>query len=129
MSEHLSGDDPEPSDPIPAGPLYVPVRSGPAGYTARLFRTPPGNRTAVGFTSRRRLTDVLGSDQVWIRLGEPALRALVEPLGVTTLTVDPQLAAPVVTVSPPPRTPRPARRRHTADVMVRSARGRSPSHC
>lgn len=32
--------DPEPSERIPAGLLYVPVRSGPAGCTARFFRTP-----------------------------------------------------------------------------------------
>ncbi|MFF4136326.1 hypothetical protein ACFY1B_33310 [Streptomyces mirabilis] len=29
-----------------------------------------------------------------IRLCEPALRALAAPLGVTTLTIDPQLSAP-----------------------------------
>lgn len=86
--------DPEPSERIPAGLLYVPVRSGPAGCTARFFRTPMGGRTAVGFTSAANLTATLGTEQACIRLSEPALRALAAPLGVTALTVDPQLSAP-----------------------------------
>ncbi|WP_435229871.1 SAV_915 family protein [Streptomyces sp. Tue6028] len=94
MTESLFGEDPEPSDRFPAGPLYVPVRPGPSGCAARLFRTPLGDRTAVGFTSVRGLTATLGPDQAWIRLAEPALRALTAPLGVTTVTVDPQFSAP-----------------------------------
>lgn len=94
MSELLHGEDPEPADRFPAGPLYVPVRPGPSGCAARLFRTPLGRRTAVGFTSEHRLTATLGSGQAWIRLAEPALRALAAPLGVTTVTVDPQFTAP-----------------------------------
>ncbi|MFD9518060.1 SAV_915 family protein [Streptomyces sp. NPDC059979] len=87
-------EDPEPSERFPAGPLYVPVRPGPAGCSARFFRTPPGERTAVGFTSEQRLAATLGTGQTWIRLSEPALRALAEPLGVRRLTVDPQFSAP-----------------------------------
>ncbi|WP_329578912.1 hypothetical protein OG500_10250 [Kitasatospora sp. NBC_01250] len=94
MNQRQNTEDPEPSEPVPAGQLLVPVRSGPLGHTARLFRTPLGDRTAVAFSSRERLTAVLGEAQPWIALAEPALRALTEPLGVTTLTVDPQLAAP-----------------------------------
>ncbi|GAB7106526.1 hypothetical protein JCM4814A_48400 [Streptomyces phaeofaciens JCM 4814] len=94
MAELRHDDDPEPADRFPAGPLYVPVRPGPSGCTARLFRTPLGGRTAVGFTSARRLAATLGPGQAWIRLAEPALRALAAPLGVTTVTVDPQLTAP-----------------------------------
>ncbi|MFF8729003.1 SAV_915 family protein [Streptomyces sp. NPDC015171] len=94
MAEIRYGDDAEPSDRFPAGPLCVPVRPGPSGYATRLFRTPLGERTAVGFTSARRLTDVLGPGQAWIRLAEPALRALTAPLGITTVTVDPQFTAP-----------------------------------
>jgi hypothetical protein len=94
MAELLHGDDPEPCDRLPAGSLYVPVRPGPSGCATRLFRTPLGERTAVGFTSECRLTATLGHDQAWIRLAEPALRALTAPLGVTTVTVDPQLTAP-----------------------------------
>jgi hypothetical protein len=94
MTEPLYDEDPEPSDRSPAGPLHVPVRPGPAGCTARLFRTPLGDRTAVGFTSARLLAATLGPDQAWIPLAEPALRTLVAPLGVTILTVDPRLSAP-----------------------------------
>ncbi|MFI0964572.1 SAV_915 family protein [Streptomyces sp. NPDC021080] len=107
MTELLHGEDPEPADRFPAGPLYVPVRPGPSGCAARLFRTPLGDRTAVGFTSERRLTATLGPDQAWIRLAEPALRALTAPLGVTAVTVDPQFTAPApARVTPPtPITP------------------------
>ncbi|MGW5463284.1 SAV_915 family protein [Streptomyces sp. CA-142005] len=94
MTELRYDEDPEPSDPFPAGPLYVPVRPGPFGYAARIFRTPLGDRTAVGFTSEHRLAATLGAGQAWIRLAEPALRALTAPLGVTVLTVDPQFTAP-----------------------------------
>ncbi|GGS12284.1 hypothetical protein GCM10010252_59570 [Streptomyces aureoverticillatus] len=87
----VCGEDPEPSERGPAGPLFVPVRPGPAGCVARLFRTPFGGRTAVAFTTSRRLTDELGARQPWIRLSEPALRALTEPLGVARVTVDPRL--------------------------------------
>ncbi|MEK2492629.1 SAV_915 family protein [Kitasatospora purpeofusca] len=93
MNRRSPAEDPEPSEPVPAGRLLVPVRSGPLGFAARLFRTPLGERTAVAFTSEQRLLTVLGPAQAWITLAEPALRALAEPLGVTTLTVDPQLAA------------------------------------
>ncbi|WP_392749834.1 SAV_915 family protein [Streptomyces sp. LN590] len=92
-------EDPEPSERFPAGLLYVPVRSGPAGCTTRFFRTPLGGRTAVGFTSAAKLTATLGTDQPSIRLSEPALRALAAPLGVTALTVDPQFSAPATTPS------------------------------
>ncbi|MFF4817863.1 SAV_915 family protein [Kitasatospora sp. NPDC001309] len=101
MQQHLSSEDPEPSPRDPAGPLLVPVRSGPLGHTARIFRTALGDRTAVAFTTPQRLTAVLGPAQPWIALAEPALRALTEPLGITTLTVDPQLAAPAPAPSAP----------------------------
>ncbi|MBO1335671.1 SAV_915 family protein [Streptomyces sp. VRA16 Mangrove soil] len=93
MTEPLYCEDPEPADRFPAGPLYVPVRPGPLGHAARLFRTPLGDRTAVGFTSERALAGTLGPGQPWIRLAEPALRALAAPLGAARVTVDPQLTA------------------------------------
>ncbi|MER7984848.1 SAV_915 family protein [Streptomyces noursei] len=95
MSHPLHAEDPEPADRVPAGPLFVPVRPGPAGCTARLFRTPLGGRTAVGFTSPQRLAEVLGGGQPWVRLSEPALRALAEPLGAATVTVDPRFTPDV----------------------------------
>ncbi|WP_369375348.1 SAV_915 family protein [Streptomyces sp. cg36] len=91
----LTVDDADPDERRPAGPLYVPVRLGSAGgQQLRFVRTPLGVRSAVGFTSAARLHAVLGAGQCWIRLAEPALRALAAPLGVTTLTLDPQLMAP-----------------------------------
>ena len=94
MYQRHSTEDPEPSEPVPAGQLLVPVRSGPLGHTARMFRTPLGDRTAVAFTTEQQLGAALGLAQPWIVLAEPALRALAEPLGITTLTIDPQLVAP-----------------------------------
>ncbi|MFG2480548.1 SAV_915 family protein [Streptomyces fagopyri] len=101
MQQLSCGEDPEPSERFPAGTLFVPVRPGSAGCAVRLFRTPLGERTAVGFTSERGLTTTLGPEQAWIRLAEPALRALAEPLGVTTVTVDPSFSAPAATRTAP----------------------------
>jgi hypothetical protein len=121
MSEHQNSEDPEPSHPAPAGTFFVPVRPGSAGFSVRLFRTPLGARTSVVFSTEAALAATLGPRQPWIRLSEHAVRALTEPLGVTALTVDPQLAAPAtsdatapataplaVPVSGPPPTPLPA---------------------
>jgi len=101
MSECQATEDPEPLDRVPAGRrLFVPVRSGPAGCTARFFRTALDGRTAVAFTSRERLVRTLGPEQRWIRLSEPALRALGEPLGVGSLRIDPRLSAPAPVAAP-----------------------------
>ncbi|MFK4066873.1 SAV_915 family protein [Streptomyces sp. NPDC029674] len=100
MAELPCGEDPEPCETGPAGPLFVPVRPGPAGCVARLFRTPVGGRTAVAFTTAHRLSAALGPRQAWIRLSEPALRSLAEPLGAAGITVDPRLVAHPV--GPPP---------------------------
>jgi hypothetical protein len=100
MFQSPLAEDPEPSEPVPAGLLFVPVRPGPTGCSARFFRTPLGSRTAVGFTSERRLTATLGDGQAWIRLSESALRALATPLGVPALTVDPLFSAPAPIPAP-----------------------------
>ncbi|MEW2544284.1 SAV_915 family protein [Streptomyces sp. NPDC047002] len=94
MPELPSAEEAAPAPSGPAGTLVVPVLPDGTGYRLRLFRTPLGGRTAVAFTSPRLLAATLGADRPWIRLAEPALRALALPLGVTALTVDPQLAAP-----------------------------------
>ncbi|MEV7526558.1 SAV_915 family protein [Streptomyces sp. NPDC091371] len=92
-------DDPEPEERIPAGLLYVPVRPGTAQVVVRMFRTPLGARTAVGFTDPGRLAATFGAEQPWIRLSESALRAVAQPLGVVLMTVDPTFTAPAVTGS------------------------------
>ncbi|MGW0935572.1 SAV_915 family protein [Streptomyces sp. NPDC002666] len=94
MNDSQCAEDPDPLHAHRTGALFVPVRPGPGGYCARLFRTPLGIRTAVAFTDESRLTRALGRQQVWIRLSEPAVRALVAPLGVVDLTVDPLMTAP-----------------------------------
>jgi hypothetical protein len=82
-----------PAAPAP-GTLYVPVVPCPEGqWRLRFLRTPLGVRTAVGFSRPELLAEVLGDGQRWVRLAEPALRALAEPLGVSVLTVDPRLLA------------------------------------
>ncbi len=93
-------EDGEPSHPGPAQPLFVPVRPCRAGFALRVFRTPLGTRTAVAFTTRRRLSDCLGQDVPAVRLALPAVRALAAPLGVGLIRVDPQLTAPPVRPSP-----------------------------
>ncbi|RKN04886.1 SAV_915 family protein [Streptomyces radicis] len=98
----LDVNDDEPADHgAHAWPYYVPVRPGPSGFsTVRTFRTPLGERTVAAFTSAERLTAALGPWQRWATLGEDALRALVAPLGVRRLTIDPQLSAPAVRDEP-----------------------------
>ncbi|MGW1771122.1 SAV_915 family protein [Streptomyces sp. NPDC002104] len=91
---------PQPGERRPAGPLFVPARPGGTHVVVRLFRTPLGARTAVGFTSAERLAATLGTGLPWIRLSEAALRALARPLGASLLTVDPALTAPAVAVVP-----------------------------
>ncbi|MFJ7059671.1 SAV_915 family protein [Streptomyces microflavus] len=90
-------DDPDPDEQAPAGLLHVPVRPEATGPVLRMFRTPLGERTAVGFTRRDLLTATLGAGQASIRLAESALRSLAEPLGVDRLVVDPPLSARAVT--------------------------------
>ncbi|MEV4191885.1 SAV_915 family protein [Streptomyces toxytricini] len=120
-------DDPDPGGRVPAGLFYVPVRPGAAGVVVRIFRTPLGARTAVGFTHPARLAATLGAEQPWIRLSEPALRALGAPLGAAVLTVDPTFTAPAVTAPPTAASPAagpapvPAPRRAAATPAERDA--------
>jgi hypothetical protein len=134
MTECQATEDPEPLDRVPAGRrLFVPVRSGPAGCTARFFRTALGGRTAVAFTSEERLVRTLGPDQPWIRLSEPALRALGAPLGVGSLRIDPRLSAPApisapaqVPASAPAPVSAPAAASATASAPVSAPAAASP---
>jgi hypothetical protein len=77
--------------------LLVPVLPARAGSLAlRTGRLASGERTGLAFTSESALLRVLGPDQPWVRLSEPALRALLAPLGVDRIRLDPQAArAPV----------------------------------
>ncbi|WP_326769588.1 hypothetical protein OG978_38135 [Streptomyces sp. NBC_01591] len=129
MNDNQRAEDPDPLQPNRTGALFVPARSGPTGYCVRLFRTPLGVHTAVAFTDERQLALTLGQRQTWIRLSEPAVRALVAPLGVVDLVVDPLLAVPgpgaasaVVkrthrTAPAPPRERRTARKLRAGDAV------------
>ncbi len=98
--ESHPADDGEPSHPDREEPLYVPVRPCPGGFSLRVYRTPLDTRTVVAFTSRRRLADCLGQAVPSVRLALPAVRSLAAPLGVTLVSVDPQLTAPPVRPAP-----------------------------
>lgn len=73
-------------------PLLVPVRPGAGTLALRLFRTPAGRRTAVAFTSRDRLAEVLGDGHAWTWLSETALRGMIQGLDVAGIVVDPTAA-------------------------------------
>ncbi|WP_346429528.1 SAV_915 family protein [Streptomyces sp. WAC 06738] len=79
------------------------MEDGKGGMRLRMFRTPLGTRTAVAFTSQAALVRALGPEQKWVRLGEPALRALTAPVGAERITVDPLLTArrPYAHFTPP----------------------------
>ncbi|MGA5821261.1 SAV_915 family protein [Kitasatospora sp. NPDC094028] len=81
---------------------HVPVTVSGTGSTSalRLFRLRDGRRCAVGFSSPEALAALLGPDQPYTELAEPALRDLTAPLGVDTLVLDPRLVAPPVTAAP-----------------------------
>ena len=72
-------------------PYFVPVRESKAGtlslQTGRLIS---GERVGLAFTSEASLLMTLGPSQQWIRLAPGALRAMLAPLGVTSVRVDPR---------------------------------------
>jgi hypothetical protein len=75
----------------PRALVFVPVRPAPAGtFTLRTGRLPSGERTGLAFTSEAALLLAMGPAQQWIRLGEHALRAMLSPLGITRLRIDPR---------------------------------------
>ncbi|MQS15474.1 hypothetical protein F7Q99_25190 [Streptomyces kaniharaensis] len=81
------------------------VRGSGSTDALRLFRLRDGRRCAVGFTTPEALTALLGPDQAYVELGEPALRELTAPLGVDALVLDPRLVAPPVAATPLAPTP------------------------
>jgi hypothetical protein len=69
----------------------VPVHEGKEGtvsiQTGQLIS---GERIGLAFTSEASLLMTLGPSQHWIRLGPGALQAMLAPLGVTSVRVDPR---------------------------------------
>jgi hypothetical protein len=47
------------------------------------------------------MASVMGAGQPWIRLSEPAMKEMLEPLGVTRIQVDPGLIATLYPSSVP----------------------------
>ncbi|MFB9837228.1 SAV_915 family protein [Actinoallomurus acaciae] len=75
------------------GLMVVPVRSGSGTVSLRCGRLPGGERVGIAFTTEARLVEAMGADQAWIRIHERAMRAMLAPLGVTRLQVDPRVVA------------------------------------
>ncbi|WBB65243.1 SAV_915 family protein [Micromonospora sp. WMMD812] len=76
----------------------VPVHTVPGrqASTVRTARLPQGERVGLAFTSPEKLASAMGADQQWTRLCESALRAMLTPLGIHRIQVDPLLVAPPV---------------------------------
>lgn len=71
-------------------PLFIPVRRTACDIVVpRLARLPEGIEVGVGFTSMQSLATVCGPGQAWIQMTESALRALLCPLGIRDIEVDP----------------------------------------
>jgi hypothetical protein len=76
----------EPSEDL----LRVPVRTTAGGtLSVRTGRLEGGDRVGLAFTSAERLVRAFGAGQPSIRLHVSALRAMLRPLGVTRIQVDP----------------------------------------
>lgn len=93
-------------------PLFVPVRStdptapSPSSCLVVLTaRLPEGDRAGLAFTTAEALAAAMGRNQPWVRLSLAAERALLAPLGVARIQVDPDLVAPAVTTTPAARPP------------------------
>lgn len=91
-------EDPDPSERFPAGPLYVPVRPGPAGCTARFFRTPSAAAQPLASPPRR------SSSPHWAR-NRPASGSR-SPRCVHLPHPWASSPSPSIRSSPPPRPPR-----------------------
>ncbi len=74
----------------------VPVRDLPGRpvRTVRTGRSPQGQRVGIAFTRPELLVAAMGADQPWEELCESALRAMLRPLGIDVIQVDPLLVAP-----------------------------------
>ena len=70
--------------------FLVPVRTSKAGALAlRTGRLLTGERVALAFTSEASLLLAMGPSQQWARLGYQAMRAMLAPLGITHVRIDP----------------------------------------
>jgi hypothetical protein len=81
--------------------MVVPVRTGPGTVCLRCGRLPTGERVGIAFTTEACLAGAMGSDQPWIHLNDQAMKAMLGPLGVTQVQVDPDLVTASLPVSVP----------------------------
>ncbi|KAB1140240.1 hypothetical protein F7R91_36975 [Streptomyces luteolifulvus] len=78
--------------------LFVPVRVDDRDGAPAVVRTArPGagqERVGLAFTGEERLHAALGPTQRWIRLSRPALLALLRPLGIEHVRINPLYVGP-----------------------------------
>src|SRR5262249_36343973 len=84
--------------------LFVPVRYTESGaLVLRLGRLGGESlRVGIAFSSERRLVQASSPGQQWVRLTAPALRAMLRPLGVDRIQLDPGLVVPALPDAPAP---------------------------
>ncbi|MFC6884607.1 MULTISPECIES: SAV_915 family protein [Actinomadura] len=85
------------------GLFIVPVSERGGGALALRTGRVGRERVGIAFSGEDRLRAAYGDGQRWTRLGERALRALLAPLGVTRIQVDPVFVGPEVPVVSAPR--------------------------
>ena len=84
--------------------FLVPVSATPSGTLAlRTGRLATGERIGLAFTCEQSLREVLGPWQQWTHLSERALHAMLAPVGVARVRIDPYPAAGAA--AGPPRDP------------------------
>lgn len=70
--------------------FFIPVRESRAGTLAlQTGRLRTGERVGLAFTTEASLQLAMGSSVRWVRLGGPALKDMLAPLGVRSIRVDP----------------------------------------
>jgi hypothetical protein len=80
----------------------VPVGESKAGTLAlRTGQLISGERVGLAFTSEASLLMTLGPSQHWILLAPGALRAMLAPLGITRVQLDPRPIAELTSESLP----------------------------
>ena len=65
----------------------------------RFGRLPTGERVGIAFTTDIGLIKVMGQDQTWIRLSDGAMKAMLAPLGIRRIQVDPELVSATFSLS------------------------------
>jgi hypothetical protein len=90
------------------GLMVVPVRTGSGIVCLQCGRLPTGERVGIAFTTEARLAGVMGADQAWIHLNDRAMKAMLAPLGVNRIQVDPGLVSASLPISLPARSSSPA---------------------